>query len=576
MQSRRNSSTGFWQYTGSFSRDVQGNVTKMRLGNGHWETSGYNNRGQVTMIGLGSTDSTQDLLKLEYKYDSTGSSHDNNGSMLEQKITVPTVGGNAGFTATQSYSYDALNRIASAEETVSNTQTWKQEFSYDQYGNRSFVTGSGHTTTLGSCSTAVCNPTISGNTTADANGQTYTYDGENKMVEASNSGGTLGEYVFDGDGKRVKKYVQSTSELTVFVYDASGKSIAEYSTIVANSTDAKVNYLTSEHLGSPRINTDAAGNIIARHDYHPFGEEIYGLGGRTTGLNYGDDSVRKQFTGYERDAEVDLDFAQARNYSSKLGRFNSCDPIYFSKEHPQNPQRWNLYVYVINNPLAKTDPKGLKPRVIDIFITISQGERTNNNAIKNWYSLRKNAPKGVQINIYTVDDKSATIEQFSKSLKSAGRTILVFGHSTATPDDNKQAQNGGKLVGQGIQMGDGESVGGTALVSTSGKTRYIPITSVKASEILLFTCRSGDTVTDLLGKMNGGALIYNNGGSNGETRIPIQEAAAYSAAEALIAGKSMTQARDAAQGAYKEYAPIDQDDEIIYNGKPAEAGAKVK
>ncbi|MEP6850910.1 MAG: hypothetical protein ABI999_18780 [Acidobacteriota bacterium] len=58
--------------------------------------------------------------------------------------------------------------------------------------------------------------------------------------------------------------------------------MAEYSTIVANSTDAKISYLTSDHLGSPRINTDQNGAVIARHDYMPFGEEIDGTGGRTT------------------------------------------------------------------------------------------------------------------------------------------------------------------------------------------------------------------------------------------------------------------------------------------------------
>ena len=60
-----------------------------------------------------------------------------------------------------------------------------------------------------------------------------------------------------------------SGETTVFVYDAAGKQIAEYSTIVAGAEDAKVNYLTNDHLGSPRINTDRNGAVIARHDYHP-------------------------------------------------------------------------------------------------------------------------------------------------------------------------------------------------------------------------------------------------------------------------------------------------------------------
>src|SRR5690606_24957852 len=97
------------------------------------------------------------------------------------------------------------------------------------------------------------------------------------------------------------------------VYDAGGKSIAEYSTIVASPQDAKVAYLTNDHLGSPRINTDQFGAVIARHDYHPFGEEIFSAD-RSTALGYTADTIRKQFTGYERDAETDLDFAQARMY----------------------------------------------------------------------------------------------------------------------------------------------------------------------------------------------------------------------------------------------------------------------
>ncbi|MCV4753858.1 hypothetical protein OFC37_30820, partial [Escherichia coli] len=83
---------------------------------------------------------------------------------------------------------------------------------------------------------------------------------------------------------------------------------------------------------SPRINTDANGAVTSRHDYHPFGEEIGTLASlsgspqpRTAALGYTGDTVRKQFTGYERDTETDLDFAQARYYNKSHGRFTSPD-----------------------------------------------------------------------------------------------------------------------------------------------------------------------------------------------------------------------------------------------------------
>ncbi len=59
-----------------------------------------------------------------------------------------------------------------------------------------------------------------------------------------------------------------TDETTIFVYDAGGILIGEDSTIVAAAEDAKVAYLTTDHLGSPRINTDRDGKITSRHDYH--------------------------------------------------------------------------------------------------------------------------------------------------------------------------------------------------------------------------------------------------------------------------------------------------------------------
>jgi RHS repeat-associated protein len=336
----------------------------MQLGNGLWEKTAFNSRLQPTQIGLGATSGTTGLLKLDYSYGST----QNNGNVQSQTITVPGM----TYPLVQNYIYDSLNRLASATETSNSSQTWKQEFSYDRYGNRNFVTGTGHTDTLGSCTT-MCNPSFdtstnrinstgysfdnAGNTTAEPSGQVFTYDGENKQVLVTNVGGTVGQYWYDGDGRRVKKYVPGTGETTVFIYDAAGKQIAEYSTIVASTQDAKVAYLTNDHLGSPRINTDANGNVIARHDYHPFGEEIDGTGGRTTGLGYGDDTVRKQFTAYERDIESELDYAQARYYNSAHGRFTSVDPITAS-EDIINPQTFNRYAYVGNNPLNITDPTG--------------------------------------------------------------------------------------------------------------------------------------------------------------------------------------------------------------------------
>ncbi len=374
VQSRKNSSAGYWAYAKGFSYNPTGALTKMQLGNGLWETYLYNNRQQVTQIGLGVTDADTGLLKLEYGYNTTGHD-DNNGAMLEQKITVPTVGGTSGFTATQAYAYDALNRLTTATESISSTQTWKQEFSYDRYGNRSFVTGSGHTTTLGSCSTDICNPTIStgtnrmtptgysydpnGSLTANAAGERFTYDAENHQTEffnASNSGSTPdATYSYDGSGLRVKK--ETASETTIFVYDASSKIVAEYSTALASTP--QVSYLTQDHLGSPRVTTNELAVVTNRKDFAAFGDEV-ASSERVSGNKYTStpDELRKDYTGYEKDTESGLEFAQARYYAPIHGRFTSVDPLTASASI-KNPQTFNRYSYVLNSPYKFTDPLGL-------------------------------------------------------------------------------------------------------------------------------------------------------------------------------------------------------------------------
>lgn len=102
-----------------------------------------------------------------------------------------------------------------------------------------------------------------------------------------------------------------------------------------------------------RLGLGRGRNYVAKA---PFGEELSAsIGIRTADIGYGPDSVRQKFTGYVRDDETNLDFAQARYFSSVQGRFTSPDS--FGGELI-DPQTLNLYSYVKNNPLKYTDPTG--------------------------------------------------------------------------------------------------------------------------------------------------------------------------------------------------------------------------
>lgn len=579
VQSKKNQNSGYWNYAQHFTYTAAGAVSAMQFGNGSWESTQFNNRLQPTQIALGSTQSATDKLKLDFTYH-TPNNADNNGNLVSQTITVPNeVRNNTtynGFTATQTYTYDSLNRIKDAKEMIGSTQQWKQTFTYDRYGNRSFdesgTSGNYLTTTLArGCSTSTYNPNgicdkkkinptftagnnqitpdqdgdsqndylfdSSGNTTKDATSNTFIYDGENKQVEVKNSSNqTVGQYWYDGDGKRVKKYVPSTGETTIFVYDASGKMVAEYSTIVESTSTAEVSYLTTDHLGSPRINTDKNGNVTARHDYQPFGEEIQ----RTS---YGNDEVRKQFTGYERDNETDLDFAQARMLNTLVGRFGTPDPynVILEKERGEdederaeiligfisNPQRWNMYVYVVNNPLAFTDPDGQTPRTINIFLDTSV---VTQQGIAAWQKMADDAmrnDKNLKITIYLMDkNNSGAADALLESLKAKNTATIFMGHSWSV-DGNKV----------GIYLGSGRKIGNSQALRERKVTHTADGIDIQNTVVAVFACGCGNAFDNITSSTGTAFVSINQGPEDPNTYAPATNEAAFQFTKSLASGK---------------------------------------
>jgi RHS repeat-associated protein len=354
----------------------------MKLGNGLWETSQFDERFQLKQVGLGTTATNNNLFKIDYEYgelNDAGTAVDtskNIGMIARTTTTIPTT------SFVQTFKYDAINRLKEAKEANTNTPTtnnWIQTFDYDRFGNRTnfyqkvgdnvlainnitkptidqsnnqFTTGQGYLYDF------------NGNLIQDAEGRSFKFNGDDKQIEVkatNNPSQIIGNYYYDASGARIKKVVGN--ETTVFVYDAGGALAAEYSTATPTTTPT-TSYMTTDHLGSPRVITDKNGQVISRRDFMPFGEEIYaGVGGRNTNQKYGtygSDNIRKRYTGYEKDDETQLDFAEARMYQNKHGRFTAVDPLMASLS-PLNPQTFNRYSYVHNNPINDTDPSGLCP-----------------------------------------------------------------------------------------------------------------------------------------------------------------------------------------------------------------------
>jgi len=358
-------------YADSFTYAPHGGLAQMRLGNQLWEHANFNMRLQPTEIGIGTGQSgsaSVDRLKLSYDYGTT----DNNGNVKSQTITVPVVDGVTGTTLNQCYTYDEFNRLKVAEEKTgatpcAGTTVWTQKYMYDQQGNRRFDAG----TTI---PVGFPNPTINtannnridmsqgyvydlaGNVTQDPS-HSYTFDAEERQTKVD--AGVNGQYFYDGRGQRVKSITSAGT--TIYVYDAMGRLVAEYTT--GNATGSGTSYITADALGSPRLITAQDKSVKARHDYLPFGEGIpAGYGSRSAAQGYVADGLRQKFTGKERDVESGLDYFGSRYYGSGLGRFNSADSMFGSAG---NPQTLNRYAYTLNNPLRYTDPTGHDPSASD-------------------------------------------------------------------------------------------------------------------------------------------------------------------------------------------------------------------
>src|SRR5713226_7132697 len=93
-------------------------------------------------------------------------------------------------------------------------------------------------------------------------------------------------------------------------------------------------------------NNGSSSTIIARHDYLPFGEEIWsGTGTRMSSQGYGGtDAIRQKYGLTERDDATGLDHTWWRKYESFSGRMTTPDP-YRGSMAIGDPQSFNRYSY---------------------------------------------------------------------------------------------------------------------------------------------------------------------------------------------------------------------------------------
>jgi RHS repeat-associated protein len=367
-------SSGSTVYANQFDySSAQGSLKAVTLGNGAVESYDYNSRLQMKSIDL--TKSGTQIQHYDYKYgvyDPTTNTLDetkNNGQIARIEGKIATV-----KQWQQNFAYDSLGRLSSAREFRgdNNQQSWLVNYTYDLFGNRYQYQSQNGGNPFSQVWTE--NADINQATNRYANGLTYDdagnvltdqkfrqlkfqYDANNRQKQSSNLDDSNAVVsVFDASGQRVATQV-SGSLTNVLVYDAGGKLLAEYGSPSAGP--GGTTYLTSDHIGSPRVVTSGSGTVVSRHDYLPFGEELSTVGMRTSGQGYGAaDGARQKYAGMESDDGSGMATTLWRKYDSSSGRWTSPDP-YTASMTIANPQTFNRYSYVGNDPVNMRDPSGL-------------------------------------------------------------------------------------------------------------------------------------------------------------------------------------------------------------------------
>ncbi len=257
--------------------------------------------------------------------------------------------------------YDALGRLTAI--TCTGAGTWAQAFGYDTFGNIN-QSGSSNWNQAYSLTT---NQISTGGYTYDGNGNLMTdgsnsytwdpnwgnpstiggnslvYDAFGRMVENSTTGT---EYVYTGPGSQILAQM-SGQTVTQVQYPLPGGNLAIYK-------NGALTYARTDMLGSARLVTDSNQNWLDESGYSPFGLQYNSQTSNVSGA-----ASFYDFTGQQQWTVTGIDDFPFRKYIPAQGRWMSPDPGGLAAVDVTDPQTWNRYAYVANNPLSFIDPLGL-------------------------------------------------------------------------------------------------------------------------------------------------------------------------------------------------------------------------
>ncbi|MEZ1856070.1 RHS repeat-associated core domain-containing protein, partial [Pseudomonas aeruginosa] len=300
----------------------------------------------------------------DYQHDANGNiqqhRHSLWGTLDYQYDPLDRLTEERGVQGGRSYAYDAVgNRTQRSDNPASGGTASSQDYQYAPDSNRLTAIGAQAVTS-----------DAAGNLTQDRAARKLAYDAQGRLQSVSLDGQQVAEYRYNALGQRIIKLTPES--VTTYLYgpdgqllgeaehDGSGRKLrAQYylwldslplATIDADyDAQGKVGnptllYLHGDHLDTPRLATDASGQIAWQWQSDAFG--------RGEALSQGSTQVNLRFPGQYYDAESGLHYNYFRDYDPETGRYVESDPIGLGGG-------LNTYGYVEANPVLRTDSLGL-------------------------------------------------------------------------------------------------------------------------------------------------------------------------------------------------------------------------
>jgi RHS repeat-associated protein len=378
------------QQAGDIIYNAASQATQLKVGaagaNQVVENYNYDNQtGLLTNQTIQRGGSTLLNLSYDYRKNLDGTNSAKTGQL--RKIT-----NNLDANRNREYAYDALGRLTTAK---GGNNLWQQNYSYDRYGNKQNTTASGvaangtpiprdghaalsYNSQNNSINTTGFEYDLAGNQTRalapdGVSWLRYEYDAANRLVYVKNDSGTvLQSFTYGATNARLISRDGQTNDLTFYAW-AGAEVISEYtelasqpnvvkwtksyisaggrlvSTATVNGTSEVIEHHHSDRLGTRIVTNPQTGGYFEQETL-PFGTA---LNAESSGY------TNRRFTSYDRSNITGLDYAVNRTYDSSQSRFTQVDPIGMSAASLVNPQSFNLYAYVENDPTNFVDPSGL-------------------------------------------------------------------------------------------------------------------------------------------------------------------------------------------------------------------------